>query len=801
MKASLFMSDEKFFKIFLDLMSQISVSVSLYSKRYFKTTPLMTINMKLKSLLTTCFTFTAALYVGASAEDPKSASAPSGNTVEEKTDSVYFNEEDFTNLDELVVVERQKLVKSDGATLSYNVTEDPEAASANTLEILRKVPGITVDAEDNIKVNGQSSFKILLNGREDPMLKGDLKTVLKSIPASTIKKIEVISEPGAKYDAEGVGGILNIVTDRTRSLTGFNTQLGAWVNSYQAGGYVNGRVKLNKVMLDANISYNNGKIWPRSGISERTIESLDDSENHLMTARQKARNGWDYTGVKLGMSWEPDTLNLFTLSANYGYNSWDNNGEEDRDMKRPDLSTLWSLHRDFNSIGTYTGVGAQLSYQHNFRRDDHFIVASYEYDYAGQHNSNDYRINYLVGNSGESPYSAEKNDIRANYHIFQIDYSNRFSPRHLLEAGGKVFLNHNTSHNLPYYGESQETARPDESVEMKMLQPMNVYALYGSYTGTFSKWNVKGGIRYEHTYMGGRYRIGDYPDFTTRLNDIVPNAAVSYNLSNATSLRFAYQMRISRPGLWSINPYVNTLTPGQIQYGNPDLKSEKGHTFSFSYSNYEGSKFTGSAKLTYRYVSNGVNDVIFMKDGIMNSTYANIGKSHLGMLDLSGDWNITSDLRWSIYASGSYQYMIADSELLRAKNHGWQTNISTNLNYTLKSKWRMSAYGGIWTPWIDLQGEGTTTGYYYGLGASRSWLKDDALTLQLSAGNIFPTHRTNSYRQEDESVRLTYHGRYSQWNVGLSITFKFGGLTAGVKKTAANIEKEDSSSGGSKGGN
>ncbi|MDE6027305.1 MAG: outer membrane beta-barrel family protein, partial [Muribaculaceae bacterium] len=565
-------------------------------------------------------------------------------------------------------------------------------------------------------------------------------------------------------------------------------------------GYVNARGKLNKVMLDANVSYNNGKVWPRSSTYERRIESLDGAENHLMTARQKAKSGWDYTGFNFNMSWEPDTLNLFTASVNYGYNTWFTRGDEDRDMKRPDLSTLWSLHRHYDSEGRYNGVGGQLSFQHNFGRDDHMIVASYEYDYGYQRNTTDYLLTYLEGTGTESPYSSERSKGNSHYHIMQVDYSNRFNSRHMLEAGGKVFLNDNGNHNFPYLGSSAEDAMADKALEVKMNQLKNVYAAYGSYTGTFSKWSVKGGLRYEHTYMGARYKLGEYPDFTTRLNDIVPNAAVSYNISNASSLRFAYQMRISRPDISQVNPYVNVLTPGQISYGNPDLKSEKGHTFTLGYSNYEG-KFTGSAKLTYRYVSNGVNDVIFMRDGIMNSTYANVGESHLGMLDLSADWNITSAFRWSVYASGSYQYLKADSELLQAKNHGWQTNLSTNINYTLPSKWRFSGYAGMWTPWIDLQGRGTNTGYYYGLGASRSWLKDDALTLQLSAGNFLPTHRSYSYRQEDESVRLSYTGRSSQWNVGLSVSFKFGGLQAGVKKTAANIEKESSSSAGSKGGN
>lgn len=706
---------------------------------------------------------------------------------------------DFTDLDELVVVEKKKLVESDGAKLSYNVTEDPEAASSNTLDILRKVPGVTVDAEDNVRVNGQSSFKILMNGREDPMLKGDLKTVLKSIPASSIKKIEVISEPGAKYEAEGVGGILNIVTDRKRSLTGYTANLNAWINAYQVGGNVNVRAKFNKVMLDANVSYNNGRVWPRESESERTYEYLDGSDQ-MLKARQKAKNGWDYTGANINMSWEPDTLNLFTLSGYYGHNTWGNKGSEHREMFSSSGSTLWSLQRDFVLDGAYNGFGGQASYQHNFKRDDHNLIISYEMDYGPQWSNTDYFLEYLSGTGLESPYSSQRS--KANYynHILQLDYRNQFNAKHLLEAGAKMYINRVGNLSRTFQGPSESEAQELTDMTVDVDQTKDIYSLYGSYNGTFSKWNVKAGLRYELTQMGMKYHIGDYPDFTTYLNDIVPNAAISYNISSATNLRLAYQMRISRPGIGQVNPYRNTLTPDMVYYGNPDLESERGHTLSFGYSNYEG-KFTGSAKLTYRYVNNSINDIIFMRDGILNSTYANVGISHNGSLDLSADWNVTSDFRWSVYASGTYSYLKADSEHLKAKNHGWQTYISTNLNYTMPSKVRLSGYAGFYTPWIDLQSRGTENGYYYGLGASRSFLKNDALTLNLGVSNFLPTHRRNSYTQGDESVRLNYKSRYSQWNVSFSVGFNFGGLTATVKKTAANIEKESGSNGGSKGGN
>lgn len=238
-------------------------------------------------------------------------------------------------------------------------------------------------------------------------------------------------------------------------------------------------------------------------------------------------------------------------------------------------------------------------------------------------------------------------------------------------------------------------------MRVDMRQFKDIYALYSSWSGSFDKWNVKAGVRYEHTRMGLKYRIGDYPDFTTRLDDVVPNAALSYNFTQASNLRMAYQMRISRPGLWSLNPYVNVLTPGQISYGNPDLESQKSHNVSLSYSNYEG-KFSGSAKVNYMYVANMITDIIFMKDKILNSTYANVGKAHRFGAEINGDWNITNKLRWSLYFSTDYSYLHSDSEMLKASNHGWQFYANTNINYTMPGNVRLSAYGGFYTPWLDL---------------------------------------------------------------------------------------------------
>lgn len=720
---------------------------------------------------------------------------PEGSTENALPDSVAA--EDYTELDDFVIVQRKKVVESDGAKLTYNVTEDPESGSSNILDILRKVPGVTVDAEDNVKVNGQSNFKILMNGHDDPMLKGDLKSILKSLPAASIKKIEVISEPGAKYDAEGTGGILNIVTDRSRDLSGFMTQLSAWVNAYQAGGYLNARTKAGNVMIDATANYNNGRVWERAGRTERTYDYLDGGDNLRQEQHGRSKSGWDYTGANLNLSWEPDTLNLFTFGAQYGYNTWGSRTDETRTMFGPDMLKKWEVYRHTGYNGRYNGLGVQGSYQHNFKRDDHNLVLSYMFIYNHENQDNPITATDIEGSSGESPYSDNRMTGSTRQHVAQADYINKFDSHHTLEAGAKADISNNGSLNLPYFGSSEEESMLMDALKSDVTQFKDIYAVYASYTGSFDKLGIKGGVRYEHTRMGLRYRFGDMDDFTSRLNDIVPNAALSWNFSPASSLRLAYQMRVSRPGLWVLNPYVNTLTPGQISYGNPDLKSEKIHEASIGYTNYSG-KFSGGVKLTYSYTGNWINDIIFMKDGLLNSTYANAGHRQSVQFDLNYDWNISNSLRWSVYSSTTWMEMKAKSELIRANRAGWQTYVNTQLNYTLPCSVRLSAYGGFFTPWLDLQSRGSN-GYYYGLGASRSFLKDDALTVSLSVTNPLPVSRKYKYTQSDETVRAAYTGYNKQWNVGLSVSFRFGGLKSTVKKTAANIDAESNGGGGNSG--
>lgn len=184
-------------------------------------------------------------------------------------------------LGQVEIVAQKPLVKADIDKIEYNVQDDPDSKSNSVLEMLRKVPLVTVDGEDNIKVNGSSSFKVYVNGKPNNMMSNNPTEVLKSMPANSIKHIEVITNPSAKYDAEGVGGILNIVTVGG-GLEGYTATFSGNVSNRGAGGGVFGTIKSGKLTFSARYNYNyNNQPRSYSGGNRRTVGETDSSASDL----------------------------------------------------------------------------------------------------------------------------------------------------------------------------------------------------------------------------------------------------------------------------------------------------------------------------------------------------------------------------------------------------------------------------------------------------------------------------------------------------------------------------------------
>ncbi len=728
------------------------------------------------------------------------------NLTESKPDmdlGIVKFEDEGKKLDEVVVVARKDLIQSDGTKLTYDVEQDPSAAGNTVMEMLRRVPMVTVDGEDNIKVKGQSNFKIYINGKPDPMLSGDPKAVLKAMPASSIKKIEVITDPGAKYEAEGTAGILNIITVQKQSLEGYNGSVRGSFGSGYYSGSLYARTKVRNVTSAVRLNGYNGSILQSHGRSSYEREDFGDAIDHFYRSKSESLNKSTYWQGGLDVSWEPDTLNLFTVSASYSRRGGHSMENIFYSMSSAEEDLQWSYRNDSRYNYSRTGISVNTSYQHTFPNNKlHTLTMTYQFDYGRTPTKRERRsFDYFNFPGNEEPFRTNTANNYYGTHTFQVDYVlPLFGDKHTFETGAKGVIRPNRESRWTASSANGNDYNDDSA--LRLTQHNDVYALYVSYSAKFGKFSGRAGLRYEHTRMGIDYKklfnTGDYKDFTQRLNDWVPNASLTYKLTDNSSLLASYAMRIWRPSVGQLNPFVNDLTYGELSYGNPDLKSEKSHRFELKYSNY-GGKLGGEFSVSYLQSDNEIYTYRFLQDGILNTTYANIG--HYKSVDMGAwlEYAITPVMNISSWMGAYYQHIEAQS-LDNTKSRGWQAVLNLNYSYTMPWRLRLDAWGGFWTPWKSLQSKGDDTGYYYGLSISRTFLKDNKLRVAVNAGDFLEGRRHYRNTTTTPTFRSKNNSDYSCWSLGISVSYNFGSLRSDVKRTRANVSNDDISN-GSSGGN
>lgn len=729
--------------------------------------------------------------------------APSGSTnpiSAEPVDSVAYSPADSVadnvmELQDVVVTARKPLIQTEADRLIYNMDEDPAATTNNVLEMMRKVPMLTVDGEDNIKLKGGENYKIYLNGKPDPTLSSNYKEVLRSMPASMVRRIEVITEPGAKYDAEGLGGIINIITVQSTRLEGYLVNLGLYGGNNSVSESLYGTMKINRVTLSLNYSHYNG-----FGASSRSRQQVDYTDpqapfsRYLKSAKSKSHNSNDWGSLQ--MSWEPDTLNLYTVSASlYGYRGHERGYSNTEFIPRQDgAPSRYTMNQ--HSYYDYLGSTAEANWQHNFSSQEHNIVLSYKYSYG--HQGADlqtfysdielYPLSELTDRQRHTSYPTHE-------HTIQADYTHPFGKRHTLEVGGKFILRNNFGRVSEYFSDGELwIPQPDKASDMKQFQ--DVGSLYASYIGKFGPFMTKAGIRYEYTHMGTRFHTPGHTDFTSDFSDPVPSLLLSYKLTDASQLRVAYRMQISRPAVSQLDPSENRSNPMSISYGNPSLSSSRTNSISMTYSNYAG-MFGGEGSVGYNRMSDLIAAYSFVDDsGVINTTYGNIGSCDALYLYLYLNARPLSGL--TINASGSAQYRAFKAPFIDLNTRGWGGYFSLSADYDLPHDWSVGAYGGMSYSGVYMQSRGGHSGWY-GVSIDKKLL-GDRLTLSLSANDFLKSHYTYRRTSEAPGYTLTSEGRYPQWNIRFGIRYRLGSLSTSVRHTAKSVSNDDLSSGSSSGG-
>ena len=717
-------------------------------------------------------------------------------------------------LGQVEIVAQKPLVKADIDKIEYNVKDDPDSETNTLLEMLRKVPMVTVDGEDNIKVNGSSSFKVYVNGKPNNMMSNNPTEVLKSMPANTIKHIEVITNPGPKYDAEGVGGILNIVTEGG-GFEGYTVTLSGNVSNRGAGGGAFGTVQKGKFTVSARYNYNyNDSPRSYSGGTQRATDPHSEVAN--LDYEGSSKGDGSFQSGSMEASYEIDSLNLISASFGlWGGGNSSNGGSNYVGNSPLDNHLLYQYGIGSHSKSSWYSIDGGIDYQRlSPTIKGRMFTLSYKVNTRPQTSDSYSEYDIAYGHDDWTDYlrrlQDQHNDGSQNTteHTFQADYTTPIGEMHTIESGVKYILRNNSSDNDRYLRTSADNADYvfDDEYSTHYRHQNDIIAAYLGYGLKWKKLSGRLGVRYEHTIEDVKYLLGRGDDFRKNYDDVVPSASLGWKLTDLSNLRVGYNMRIYRPGIWYLNPYLDDSNPSSISQGNPELDSEHSHAFDLSYSNFTP-KFNINLSARYSFTNNSIQSVTslvseddipdFSEDkktgkDVLYTTYQNIGKSRNLNLSAYVNWNATKDTR--IYANlfGGYTSLKGAEGL---ENDGWNLFAFGGAQQTFKHDWRLSVNVFGQTPWIMLQGKGSSF-FSYSVNLNKSFL-NRRLSLSAFASNFFQKYNKFESHIEGQGFLQDSWNKYPQMRFGFSVSYRIGELKASVKKAARTITNDDVKSGGS----
>lgn len=705
------------------------------------------------------------------------------------------------------VVAQKALVSAEAGKIKYNAEGDPDNKTSTVLDMLRKVPMVTVDGEDNISINGNSSFVVYMNGRKNTMLTDNPTDMLRAMPASSVKNIEVITDPGSKFDAEGAGGIINLITDTQTKVNQVAGNVSLNVSNRQQGAGAGISVQSGKFAASLRINANHGD--SESTMDMTQIQNSGVGENVTTRSSNSTRTENDgnrnFGNIGLEASYEIDKSNLIALSG--GLTTFGG----DSDSK----SVINSMFNDITMTNNTTSTSDNNFKSYNFGVDfqhlfggnaEKTLTFSYKlWGNTGKNNSlslnlapqtiDNYNVDYTGRKTNNKTGSAE--------HTFQIDYSAPVNSILTVEAGGKYIYRPKKSDGTTYLNNNGAlTLLSDQTVDYTNND--NIGALYTQLSAKLTnKLSIRGGVRYEYTKQNVTYNNNHDRDFSIDYNTFVPSATLNYSISMMQNLSFTYNMRISRPNERQLNPYRDYSQMTAVSFGDPKLDVQKFHNFGVSYG-YFSMKQNINLSLRYSTSDNGITQWAFYPNALdlstlsvlvkpedmdlLHTTYTNATRNNTFSGNIYYSIQIGRSLRFFTNTSVSYSEM--KNPVSQTSNEGWNSNIFANIQYTFPFRLKTSL--GMMASSKNKTINGTMSGLNIGMLSLEKSFLNDKLTFSFSAMldlkngmNMVMESNTNGQGYINNMKMKNSMGRF-----GISVSYKFG-KNIQVKRAKNSIQNDD----------
>ncbi len=693
-----------------------------------------------------------------------------------------------TALKTVTITAQAPVVENKIDKMVYNAANDLTAQGGVAIDVLKKVPQVSVDIDGNVELQGNANIRFLINGKPSSIFGASLTDALQAIPASQIKSIEVITSPGAKYDAAGTGGIINIVLKDSK-VQGVNGTVNVSAGTRLENASVN--LNVRKGNFGAGFFFSGNEQLNSVTYTRNNRQSYNTNRDTLTTLLQSGNGNLKRSGYQSGLNFQWDITKQDNLTASIGFNHFGNNTSGITNQDQQTLFNSTNLISDLSSIrnsSSYFRARSfdwSMDYKRKFKKEGRELEILYTSSYGNNTSYAMQQQDYF--NDGYPPSGSISNNPGRDHETdISADYTEPFGKGFTLETGLKTVLESLTN-SVVTDSLANGLYVPNAGQTYGFNYSRQVYAGYLS--GSFVLFNDfldgKAGIRYERTNTSADFQGTSIPGYNT----FAPSFVLQHKLGDGQALKLSYSYRIERPDYGDLNPFYNISDPHNISTGNPLLKPEIGHNYELGYNKSFKDGANIATSVFYRYNSQDIQNfsTFYQTLSVNGADYYNV--------TLTQRYNIGSQTGVGLNLFGSLplgKLSLRSNIMLGERTNsnpglpsvtGFAYRANLNASYQFPNDLIAEVFGNYNSSQKNLQGTRPAFGFYNVAIRKQFWNKKASLGLTAAdpfSPNITQTSTTYGTNFNQSNLRSVPYRSF-----GISLSYKFGKLE--FKK-----DKEDS---------
>lgn len=633
--------------------------------------------------------------------------------------------ENAEHLDEVKITAERSTVEFKLDKRVFNVGTDLSSTGMGALELLNNVPSVNVNIEGQVSLRGNTGVQILINGKPS-VLADEGSNALGTITADMIESVEVITNPSAKYEAEGSSGIINIILkkEEKKGINGSVSVNTGIPNNHSIGISLNKRTEKFNIFTQLGAGY-------RSRPSYDTNRNINYSSGRVIESNGQDTRNENFYNIILGTDYYINDLNIITLSGNFAYEI-----EDQPSVFNFDIYNNGNLTQQYSRIGTTEANNPKyqydLQYKKQFRnKEDHTLLASITGNFFGKDQSSEFTNEIDLGNDINDGQRNNTNYYQADYN-FKLDYTNPLTEEVTIEAGGLYEIN-DVGNDFAVYNLDNDAWVLQPNLTNNFKYNQKVLGVYGTASYEGKKWGVKAGLRAENTDLQ-TLLVNTNEENNYNYTNLFPSLHTSYKISTRFSMQIGYSRRISRPRLWDLNPFFSIQNNYNVRKGNPDLLPEFADSYELT-SIFIFDKISLNGSIYHLYTTDIQERVSYFVDDVNITTPENIGTRRQTGVEVNGKY---TPAKWlTLNGEVNYGYFTREGNF-------------NNQNFDFQGdQWTSKLSGKIKLPWqleTELSGhyrskyktvQGTVSGFLFADVGLRKKLWDGKAIINLSVRDIF----------------------------------------------------------------